>query len=448
MNHDSFPPANVLGYGIDMTSLDLLRLPMVTSSLLRASRLIHVNSPTGGIRQKVKNDVYWTLPEGISVTSNNVSKSNLLLYRSGNEAADALKKQRSSAAEFTILSGDASVDIALSKQFKLECQYAIFNFRHTLLEVHLEKYQHQILRDVATRNLLTSLPVFNPQDPSVVRRYKDIFKYFGSHVITGARYGGNFQLNVWASRSSSLNQANFGTNIQAAFNGITSGGHFDVKIRESEEHKIFEERMEWSCACIGGDPALNAKLTSGLTTRDSFCRYQDWITTAMARPDLSSVHTQSLWDIMNMTFDPELTARASDIEKAYYYFVPELDLPLTSTVRCIFEFRSDWAELLLLSQGAKIRIDSENPPSEKIVFTEKSLRWSSGGLFTKLCMFYFLLENDGSPVQIRMSHSDWGRQVGDSSGWCSATISGRTYEAKWIAFDDNNITEFTCHVPV
>ena len=136
--------------------------------------------------------------------------------------------------------------------------------------------------------------------------------------------------------------------------------------------------MERSCACMGGDPTLNAKLTSSLTTEDSFRKYQDWIATAMKYPNLSSVQTQSLWGLMSLTFDPELTARALDVEEAYYYFVPKPDLPLKLTVRGIFEIRSDWGELLLLSQGAKIRRDPANPLPDNVGYTENSLYWNSG----------------------------------------------------------------------
>lgn len=93
-----------------------------------------------------------------------------------------------------MISGDTSVYPALSRAFKVECQYGFFNYRHILLETHLTDYMSQILMNNDIRNLLKRLPAFKDNDPAVVRSYGDIFKLLGSHVITGAHYGGSFYL--------------------------------------------------------------------------------------------------------------------------------------------------------------------------------------------------------------------------------------------------------------
>ena len=187
----------------------------VTSTILRACRLINIDKTAGGVKREVTKDVYWTIPDGVNVTSDNViAKSeppeavsaflplmdpdawlgDLISYKSGIEAATALRTGGSAAAHSFMISGDTSVYPALSRAFKVECQYGFFNYRHILLETHLTDYMSQILMNNDIRNLLKRLPAFKDNDPAVVRSYGDIFKLLGSHVITGAHYGGSFYL--------------------------------------------------------------------------------------------------------------------------------------------------------------------------------------------------------------------------------------------------------------
>jgi hypothetical protein len=89
---------------------------------------------------------------------------------------------------------DASSNYSISKTFNQAYQYALFSFNQNLLQVGFEDFGTAINDTGIVAHLKTLPDQFDPSSTDVVKKYRSFFKTIGTHVITGANYGGRFQL--------------------------------------------------------------------------------------------------------------------------------------------------------------------------------------------------------------------------------------------------------------
>lgn len=147
-----------------------------------------------------------------------------------------------------------------------------------------------------------------------------------------------------------------------------------------------------------------------------------------------TMQTMSLWELMTAAMDDDLNNRAGDIESAFTWIVAN---PATHQTKCSLTINSDWGEIGLLTPSAFILPDPANPPpTDNITFSKTKIVWGQehSHEFKRDVRIDFIIENDGSPVDIELSHGSDGSTAG--SGECRATIGDTTYENSGI--QDNN----------
>ena len=92
------------------------------------------------------------------------------------------------------VTGDPSVATATGKIFRRDNQYSFYNYSKNKYMALLRDFI-TLLNDSVLVNALNQLPMpFNGQNESVVKKYKDFFQRFGSHIVTKVRYGARLQL--------------------------------------------------------------------------------------------------------------------------------------------------------------------------------------------------------------------------------------------------------------
>lgn len=185
----------------------------MTKSVLKVTRLITLS--TKG-EQQTFDGITWTVPNGVDVASDvNVGECKLhrsvLLpwispshshittasynsYSDGTNAASSIEADASLAGKYMAVEIDVSANYSISKTFNSAYQYALFSFNQNLLQVGFEDWGDSINEDGIIARLKSIPDKFDPGNPDVVNSYRRLFKTMGSHIITGASYGGRFQL--------------------------------------------------------------------------------------------------------------------------------------------------------------------------------------------------------------------------------------------------------------
>ncbi|EEP80471.1 predicted protein [Uncinocarpus reesii 1704] len=394
-----FPPHSWLGYGLDLTSITPTNITTVTQHVLRAIRIIELKR--GGTVQTY-GGVTWTVPDNVNVAADaGNSETSQTSYTNGSVAASNLEADASLSGQYLAVSAGASANYSISKTFHSSYQYFMFNFRQVLLEVGLENFAENQYQRACMAH--------------VVKTYKTFFGTFGSHVVTGTTYGSRFQL--------------------AQFNGLTASGNFDASIKTTDQYKTFETSVQKNCSCQGGDTSIGTKIASDPTTTDVYTSYASWTKSSQTTPGVMTMQTMSLWELMTAAMDDTLNLRAGDVEKAFSWIVEN---PATHHTKCTLIVNSDWGEVGLLNPSAFIIPDPDNPPpTDKTIFSRTKIRW---GLehshdFQREIRIDFIIQNDGSPVDIELSHGSDGSTSG--SGACSAII-GNEPQYDNTGIQDNN----------
>lgn len=117
-------------------------------------------------------------------------------FENGQKASRTLSGGMGIGAHFLAITpdhADGSIKASLDRSFSDDTRYALFSFQKRLLDVDLDSYGDDI-NFAAIEASLLSLDAFDGTNPRTVDRYRNFFRYWGSHVITGVTYGARFQL--------------------------------------------------------------------------------------------------------------------------------------------------------------------------------------------------------------------------------------------------------------
>ncbi|KAM0167910.1 hypothetical protein ACHAPF_011522 [Botrytis cinerea] len=247
----------------------------------------------------------------------------------------------------------------------------------------------------------------------------------GTHVITGCAYGARFQLNVWSSNTNSSAKEKFNVNVSAEYNGLTTGGKFDGSISTTDEYKNFQATVQKTCSCQGGDPQKAVTVSASPNDKDVYKHFNDWVQTTDKMPNVMSMQTAALWDVLAVAMDAELVDLAPSVEDVFKYIIAH---PALHQTKCRFVINSDWGEMGLLTPSAFIRPDPENPAGSEFLVTTTKVSWGREHSFQyeRDKTVDFIIENDGSPIDIMLSHGSNGDQVG--SGKCQVSFTNKAYE--------------------
>ncbi|RYP41090.1 hypothetical protein DL767_001251 [Monosporascus sp. MG133] len=326
-----------------------------------------------------------------------------------------MKTDASVSAKFMAISGSASIRHSIAQSFNSSMQYSMFSFSHAMAHVGFDGWDSDINSDVLKQRL-ASIGSFCPSnpDPVIVAAYANLFGNLGSHIITGLNFGARFQLHIRCENSDSSVNQSFHANLSFAFKGLVTGGRIDEAVARTDQYRSFSNKMQQTCSCIGGDATLATAIISGATGDDDvYQKFQEWVKTRQQHPSIISIQTVTLWDVMSTSPDPEVSRRSRDVENAYLWIVSH---PRRHRTKCRLTINSDWGEIGLLTPSAFILSDPDSPVQHpNVSISSTKIHWGGkpDGYGHQHLAIDFIIENDGSPVDIELARGT----DGDRSQW-------------------------------
>ncbi|KAI6039601.1 hypothetical protein EDC04DRAFT_1704437 [Pisolithus marmoratus] len=416
-----FPACDVLGYSLDFTTASPTDIKAVLAAVKRGRRVIQYEADEDTRKLEVEGTVY-DVPRVIGVTSFNSSNGNYVTYSTGTEASSALMIDTSLSARYLAVSASASVSYSVNKTYKREDQWAMYSFNADTYLASLRNYVDLLAETALANRLADMVAIGDGSDKDIVGEWKLFFMSWGSHVIINSAFGARFQLNVWASNSSSSVNQRFSTSVTAAFNGIGSGGQFDADVMKEEQYKTFSEYMQKQVSVVGGDPEINKRLTADPAHNDVFI---EWAGSVARDSSMATLNVVELWVLMRDAAKKEIRDAAGMVMDAYNYIVSH---PQPYKTAVVLDIQSDWAEFNLLSPDAIIIPDPSNPyPSSNTVASGTRVQWGKeySHNYQRQTLYFFVV-NDGSPINFSISHGSNGSGPG-VRGRAEAIIEGSTY---------------------
>ncbi|KAK3724382.1 hypothetical protein LTR37_001006 [Vermiconidia calcicola] len=368
------------------------------------------------------NGVTWTVPQGVLITGLDNAESSYETWTDGSKAASDFKINTSLAAKYWAVSVDASVSYSVDRSLTLSKQYAFFSFNQDVLLVQLPNWSKHIDSDSISAQA-SMLEPWDPKTPDTVQDYKNYLDEFGTHIITGMKYGGRLQITAWAENSDSSTTQNFAADVDAKYEGIQSNGQFDISISDSGQYKAFSASATNICSCKGGDPTLSAKLSNPAhhaSAVDPWDLYQQWILTSRTNPEVMSLALTPIWEIVGFV-DRKV---AKDVYHAYTYLT--VTKPPVCITHCTLVVESDWGEIALQTPSATLAPDPKNAvdPMYKDNLQTSTTKWQFGKEYShdykRAVVIPFIVENDGSPIILELSH---GSLAGDGSSDGKVTVN-------------------------
>ena len=123
----------------------------------------------------------------------NCLAADLHVYKDGSSATTDIKIGGSLEGRYEVVTGDASINAGVQKQFSETYQYGLFTFYQNLLNVDFDEYKNNIDEKVML-NLIQGLKHFNQNDPDIVASYRQIFTLLGTHIIIRATFGSRLNM--------------------------------------------------------------------------------------------------------------------------------------------------------------------------------------------------------------------------------------------------------------
>lgn len=97
------------------------------------------------------------------------------------------------SAKYLAFSGDIAGSYSVSKNFKGDRQYALFDYAQTLLGASFSNYGDNIDAEYLKR-WMNAVQPFDSTNADSIKRYKSMFHDLGSHIVVGTTYGGRLAL--------------------------------------------------------------------------------------------------------------------------------------------------------------------------------------------------------------------------------------------------------------
>lgn len=124
---------------------------------------------------------------------NNI-QGNYITYKSGSEASQSFQVDASLSVRYLAVSGSASASYATEKSFRQENQYAFYSFNANTYSASLRDYA-DLLNESALKKRIEELPIpFDGSNDDHVKKWRDFFSSFGTHVIINCSYGARYQM--------------------------------------------------------------------------------------------------------------------------------------------------------------------------------------------------------------------------------------------------------------
>ncbi|KAI0055561.1 hypothetical protein BV25DRAFT_1921709 [Artomyces pyxidatus] len=411
-----FPPGDWLGYGVDLLALKSPGIDAAKHAAQTTSRITKLDTDSQTVSS---HGTLYEIPNNVDLAEDvGSSRATFETFANGIEAIQALSANGTLA------------DIALpvsGRSFSVGRQYALHGYSLTLFDAKFESFSEWVDVDVLKQQLL-QLPSFDASKKDTISAYRACFASLGSHVIVGTTYGAQFLLTVSAPNKDKDYTQHFEPDVQAAYHGIPSDGKFDETIVSTPQFKKFVKESQGSVQCVGGNPAalLKAVLTPSTTASAMYQHYLKWLKTTDRLPSVVSFQLKPLYDVLFFTTDAKMAAKADDMQRAFEWLSTHTPLHLTT---CQFTVTSDSGQVALLTPGAFFVHDPEKPLPRGVRIDDTKLWYVQPRLDKSLphetITIDSAIKNDGSPVDVTLSHGIDGTQRGNGS--CSLMIYQTTY---------------------
>ncbi|KAL9051783.1 MAG: hypothetical protein Q9206_004569, partial [Seirophora lacunosa] len=347
----------------------------------------------------------WLVPKGViadPTTADGIDSSRS--FENGEDAAKALSGDSSLAANYMAVTGNVAASYAVSKTFQRNYQYFLFAHNHVRIHVELDNYQGAVDEELLLRRL-RRMNRWDPRSQATIEQYRTLFRTIGTHIIVSADYGGRLQLNTWADNSDSQVNQNFELDVGAQYNGLTTGGKVDVDVKGSSQFSKFQHSLQKLSSCRGGDPKLSARLSANPGAIDVWETFKKWANSADTVPNVMSFQTTLLSDIITNAANDQLAAYGVQVQRAYDYLVEN---PVHHLTLARMSITSDWGEIGLLTPSAYIRKTEGQADVDGLVYSTTKVTWALGAGLQREKLIEFYISNDGSPVDISLSHGSIG----------------------------------------
>ncbi|KAL8845789.1 MAG: hypothetical protein Q9221_009074 [Calogaya cf. arnoldii] len=392
----------------------------VAGNVLTVSRVIKLED--GGDEQNIGGE-QWVVPKGVKANTDLAGvEFETRSYKSGDDAFKEFSGDTDVEARYNaVTTVGGSAGYALKKSFQRNYQYVMMVHNNIQVFVRFVEYDQAINVELLNRRLDLIDP-FDSTNTDIVEQYRTLFGTIGSHIITGLDYGDRFQLRVWADNSNQDVDQNFEADVGVEFNGLTTGGSVDAKVKGSTEYNEFMESVQKTISCRGGDEKLQNTLEANIYDPEVFKTYKAWANTTGQNPRLNGFQTMPLWELMASALDKKVVARVHDVQTAYNWIVEN---PKQHITKATLTISSDWGTIDLLTPSAFFTRDKSHPDDTGAFFSKNKIEWNSRATGPRDVEIAFLIINDGSPIDIALSHGTSG-SVG-KNGRIIAEFDGKPY---------------------
>ncbi|KAG8215624.1 hypothetical protein J3R82DRAFT_7493 [Butyriboletus roseoflavus] len=396
------PAVERLGYALNLSEMTPFDIGAVEDHILYQRHLLRIDF--SDVRDVVIDGEVYSVPRQVLVQNDNqIVRGEYITFPNGTEAASAFRSDASYPLRYFAVSGTTSGAIAAQKSFLADNQFAFFSYTEGKYNVRLRDY-YESLVEAPLINGLEGMPnPFNPSDANTVRRYREFFRDFGSHIIVHANYGARYPLKVWASTQTPAVNTMFNTNVKAKFNGIPSGGIFDASVKAQDQYSRFSEYFQYLVTVSGGGDRSKLANIDG-TYED----YRTWIDSIKENnPGLLSFQVTEIWSLMKFATSLVLRSYADPLYDAFIWLVTH---PEVHKTHVSLDIQSDWAEFNLLTPSAVIIPDIDNPyPPTNTVASATRVQWGKEKShdFDRQTLRFFVI-NDGSPIDFSISRGSYG----------------------------------------
>ena len=114
-------------------------------------------------------------------------------YSSGTIAASKLAAGSSLGGKYEVVSGDASVDAGISRNFNKDYQYGFFDYIDHSHDCNLNDWESYVDWDYLKQRIAI-LPKWDQSTKDVITQYRNFFELHGTHIITTASFGSRLSL--------------------------------------------------------------------------------------------------------------------------------------------------------------------------------------------------------------------------------------------------------------
>ncbi|KAI0055778.1 hypothetical protein BV25DRAFT_1722970 [Artomyces pyxidatus] len=420
-----FPPGDWLGYGINLIALKSPGIDAVKHAAQTTSRIIKLDTESQTVSS---HGTSYQVPNNVDLAEDvGSSRTTFETFANGTEAIQALSANGTLADIALPVSGLDSNLGWIQRSFSVGRQYALHGYSLTLFDAKFESFSEWVDVDVLKQQLL-QLPSFDASKKDTISAYRACFASLGSHVIVGTTYGAQFLLTVSAPNKDKDYTQHFEPDVQAAYHGIPSDGNFDETITSTPQFKAFVRESQASVQCVGGNPTalLKAVLTPSTTASTMYQHYLKWLKSTDRLPSVVSFQLKPLYNVLFFATDTDVAAKADDIQQAFEWLFTHKPLHLTT---CRFSVTSDSGQVALLTPGAFFVHDPTKPLPQGARIDDTKLFFvqprSDGSLPHETITIDCTIKNDGSPIDVTLSHGVDGTQRGN--GTCSVRIYETTY---------------------